>query len=126
MTSFVEFHGHGFWCRNTILREWVREVMATANTLPDPPAWLPKALGYWDAIACAAKSNRADLRLHADVTDPERQADCGRLFEAVSGRRLRPAVRRAALLALALVRGELTGALPTDLEHWADEEWHAG
>jgi hypothetical protein len=124
MTSFVEFHGHGFWCRNTVLREWVRAVLAAAKTLPDPPPWLPKACGYWDAVACAAKSGRADLRLHADVTDPERQRECERLFAAAADRPLPPAVRRAAVLAVALVRGELAGAMPTALEYWADDEWH--
>ena len=124
MTSYVEYHGHGFWCRNSVLRDWVREVLAAARVLPDPPGWFGKACGYWDAIACAAKSNRADLRLQIDVTSPDRQQDCERLFAAVADRRLTPPVRRAALLALALIRGELAGTVPTDLEYWADEEWY--
>lgn len=124
MTSYVEFHGHGFWCRNAVLREWVRAVLAAAKALPDPPGWLPKACGYWDAIACAAKSGRADLRLHTDITDPVRQRECEALFAAAADRPLPPAVRRAAVLALALVRGELGGAVPTTVDLWADDEWH--
>lgn len=126
MTSFVEYHGHGFWCRNTILREWLRELIAVAQAWPEPrPGWFPKACGYWDAIGCALKSNRADLRLQVDVTSDDRQRECERLFEAVTRRRLAPAVRRAALLALSLVRGELAGTVPTVLDYWSDEEWLA-
>jgi hypothetical protein len=124
MTSFVEYHGHGFWCRNAILRDWLRELIAAAQTAPFPrPDWYEKACGYWDAIHCALKANRADLRLEVDVTTPEQQRECERLFLVVSARRLHPSVKRAALLALSLIRGELAGTVPTVLDYWSDEEW---
>jgi len=127
MTSYVEFHGHGFWCRNPILREWLRELVATARGWPAPaPDWFPKACGYWDAVSSALRSGRTDLRLQADVTTEDRQRECERLFAAVADRRLAPPVRRAAALALSLVRGELAGTVPTVLDYWSDEEWLGG
>lgn len=127
MTSFVEFHGHGFWCRNAVLRDWLREVIATARAEPAPrPDWYAKACGYWDAVACALKSNRADLRLQVSVTTPGQQRECERLFERAARRCPHPTVKRAALLALSLVRGELAGTVPTVLDYWTDEEWLEG
>jgi hypothetical protein len=123
MTSFVKYHGHGFWCRNEVLREWLREVILVANAWPNPPDWFAKACGYWDAIVCGLKSYRTDLRLDVDITSPQRQRECEQLFEVVAKRRLHPTVRRAALLALSLIRGELAGTVPTVLDYWSDEEW---
>lgn len=124
MTSYVEYHGHGFYCRNAILRDWLREVLSVSAKRS--MAWLPKATGYWDAVRCGLRSNtRTDLRLTLDLTTPAVQQECEALFEAVAARSLTAPVKRCALLAVSLVRGELAGAIPTVLDYWTDEEWMA-
>lgn len=123
MTCFVEFHGAGFWCREDVLREWVAELLAAGKRYPDPPAWLPAALSYWDAIRSAAKYGRASLRLEVNVTSAEQQKECERFFAFVAGRLEKTIVQRANALATSLVRGELAGLAPTVLEYWSDEEW---
>lgn len=123
MTCFVEFHGAGFWCREEVLREWIAELLAAGKKYPDPPAWLPAALSYWDAIKSAARYGRADLRLAASVTSAEHQKECERFFEFVAPRLQTPIVQRANALAISLVRGELAGLAPTVLEYWSDQEW---
>ena len=123
MTSFVEFHGFGFWCRNAVLTAWLTELIAEATPRAAAWPWLGKACLYWDAVTCALKTGRLDLSLETEITTAERQRQCEELFEAVAERELSPAVRRCALLALALVRGELTGTRERSVELWSGDEW---
>src|SRR5581483_10375660 len=109
MTSFVEFHGFGFWCRNAVLTRWLTALIAEAAPRAAEWPWLARACTYWDAVVCALKTGRLDFALEVEIDTAEKQRQCEELFEAVADRRLSPAVRRCALLALALVRGELTG-----------------
>ncbi len=123
MTCFIEFHAAGFWCRGEVLRVWIAEMLAAGKKYPDPPAWLPHALSYWDAIRSAAKNGRAYLRFEVNVTNQQQQTECVQFFEAVGRRRLDPIVQRANTLAISLVRGDLAGMAPTVLEDWSNEEW---
>jgi hypothetical protein len=126
MTSFVEYHGFGFWCRNAVLTAWLEELLAEARPRSAEWPWLRKACLYWDAVVCALKSGRLDLALEADVNSAGKQRQCEELFAAVAERQLSPAVRRCALLALALVRGELTGTKERSVELWSGDEWQVG
>jgi len=126
MTSFVEFHGFRFWCRNAVLSAWLTELIAEAAPRSAEWPWLGKACLYWDAVVCALRSGRLDLALEVDVDSGEKQRQCEELFAAVAGRGLPPAVRRCALLALALVRGELTGTKERSVELWSGDEWLEG
>ena len=118
--------GFGFWCRNAVLTAWIEELLAEARPRAAEWPWLKKACLYWDAVVCALKSNRLDLALEADVNSAGKQRQCEELFAAVAGKELSPAVRRCALLALALVRGELTGTRERSVELWSGDEWQVG
>ncbi|HET6575468.1 MAG TPA: hypothetical protein VFG68_17830 [Fimbriiglobus sp.] len=126
MTSYVEYHGFGFWCRNAVLTAWLQELLAEARPRAAGWQWLKKACLYWDAVITALKSGRLDLALEADVNSAGKQRQCEELFAAVAERQLPPAVRRCALLALALVRGELTGTKERSVGYWAGDEWQVG
>jgi hypothetical protein len=126
MTSYVEYHGFGFWCRNAVLTAWLQHLLDEAGSRTAEWPWLPRACLYWDAVIAALKSGRLDLALEVDVNTTETQRQCEELFEAVAGRALPPAVRRCALLALALVRGELTGTRERSVELWSGDEWQVG
>ncbi|HVK18453.1 MAG TPA: hypothetical protein VM533_16075 [Fimbriiglobus sp.] len=126
MTSFVEYHGFGFWCRNAVLTAWLEELLAVARPRVAGWPWLKKACLYWDAVVCALKSGRLDLALEVDVNSATRQRQCEELFAAVAERDLPPAVQRCAILALALVRGELTGTRARSVELWSGDEWRVG
>jgi hypothetical protein len=126
MTSFVEFHAAGFWCRAEVMRDWIAELLATAKKYPDPPPWLAAACGYWDAIRSAVRYARADLRFEVSVTTPQQQKECEKFLEAVGQRRLDPVIQRANLLAISLIRGDLAGVAPTVLEYWSNDEWLGG
>jgi hypothetical protein len=126
MTSFVEFHGFGFWCRNTVLITWLTEVLDEAAPRANKWPWLKKACLYWDAVICALKSGRLDLSLESDVNTAAKQRQCEELFAAVADRNLPPPVKRCAVLALTLVRGELTGTKERSVGLWSADEWRAG
>lgn len=123
MTCFVEFHAAGFWCRSEVLRDWIAELLEAGKKYADAPLWLAAALSYWDAIRSAAKYGRVDLRFDVSVTTPQQQQECEAFLEVVGLRKLEPTLRRANLLAISLVRGDLAGVAPTVLEYWSNEEW---
>ncbi|OWK38228.1 hypothetical protein [Fimbriiglobus ruber] len=123
MTSFVEFHGFGFWCRNAILADWLDALTTTAALQAAEWPWLTKAGFYWAAVRSGVKSQRMTLYLDADANTPEKQIQCEELFEIVSALPLAPPVRRCALLCLALIRGEITGTRNRSIDLWASGEW---
>ncbi len=122
-TSFVAYHGHGFWCHNEILSAWLLELADEAEQMYPRPEWLTTAIGFWRAAASMLRSQRFDLVLQGHINDAARQRLCAWLFDRVLNRSLDRTVRRAAVLARSLILNELPYTRRTPPDYWTDREW---
>jgi hypothetical protein len=123
MTSLVEYHGHGFWCRNSILRDWLRELVETSRKFYPDIEWLKPATLYWEAAMSALRSMRLTIQFQDFIHETEHQEQAEELFAAIAKRSLRAPIKRAAVMGLDLIQGRLPTTQYNSVDYWPGEEW---
>jgi hypothetical protein len=72
-SSFVDFHGDGFWVQDGSLEIWLALLVETIDRIPEPPRWLLELREQWH-IATMGFIGCVPTDLDRHITTAERKA----------------------------------------------------
>jgi hypothetical protein len=116
-TSYVEFHGKGFWSSDGYLEDVLR-LLAEAPIADQDPAWLMAARQHWLAQASGVFSGWIHPKFDELLATEDKRQVFFQLTEAASRRDDLTAEAGATLrLLIALIRGELSTDASSPLDY---------
>ena len=104
-TSYVEFHKHGFWARDSILSDWLKALIDEMREGVPSNDWLRPLIGHWE-LQSVIDGGCMALELDNFLADDE---NLGYVITAADSALTRSsdASKRTGHLFLALLKGDI-------------------
>jgi hypothetical protein len=121
-TSFTEYHGYGFWSRDSFWEKLAGEVVRAIKNQPSSEEWLIELASHWDLQSRVGFNGWVHLKLDEFLTTDTRTQTIRALVQQVSdGHSSTDAIHKTARLVLQLIDGQLKTDASSPLDYMVDE-----